>query len=148
MGDEPPIVVDQDELAEILGSVGWVLLPGELEALMHKYSFDPEGTEFTLSIFQGMLYNKIRGEISNDELRAAFLAFDQDDNGKIDRKELSEAFQCLDKKQFSAAECSEMLEEADVDKDGCIDIDEFINLLTSSKVPLLIQLVIPPENLM
>lgn len=144
--DEPSVIVDKATLSDMLAGLGWDLLPGELDALIHKYRFDEFETEITLSIFQGMLYNKICGEISNDELRAAFLAFDQDDNGKIDRSELAEAFKCLDKKQFSADECDEMLEEADIDKDGCIDIDEFINLLTNSKRPLLKHLGRPPDS--
>lgn len=145
-GEEPTVIVDKMTLSEMLSGLGWDLLPGELDVLIHKYRFDEHETEISLSIFQGMLYNKICGEISDDELRAAFLAFDQDDNGKIDKSELSDAFKCLDKKQFSADECHEMLEEADIDKDGCIDIDEFINLLTNSKRPLLKHLGEPPEG--
>jgi len=145
-GDNESIMVDRRILAEILTRVGWDLLPGELDAMIHKYKFDEDLQEFSYPILLGMLYNKIRGEISDSELRAAFRAFDQDNNGKIDKKELQEAFKCLDKNQFTSEECASMLAEADVDKDGCIDIDEFISLLTSSKRPLLKHLGCPPPD--
>lgn len=140
------INIDRAILKAMLNRAGWGLLHGEIDDLMHRYLINSADFVFNLTFFQGMVYDKICGKISDDELRMAFRTFDKDDNGKIDRAELEEAFACLDKKQFSSDECHEMLEEADADKDGSIDVNEFINLLTSSKRPLLKHLQTAPGS--
>ncbi|PRQ37797.1 putative EF-hand domain pair protein [Rosa chinensis] len=64
------------------------------------------------------------------ELKRVFQMFDQNGDGRISRKELSDSLENLgifipDKELFN------MIQKIDVDGDGCVDIDEFGELYQS-----------------
>ena len=54
----------------------------------------------------------------------------QDGNGYIDRRELAVMFR-FSGAQMTEAEITEIIDEADVDRDGLIDYGEFYNLMAS-----------------
>ncbi|XP_048729308.1 calmodulin-A-like isoform X2 [Ostrea edulis] len=64
-------------------------------------------------------------------IRAAFKIFDRDGNGLIDGKELKYAMQNLGEK-LTDKELADMMKEADTDKDGKIDYEEFVQIWKDS----------------
>jgi len=65
------------------------------------------------------------------ELKATFARWDTDGSGSITGDELFAIFKALDP-TFMQAELDEMMAEADVNKDGKIDINEFIDWCTNT----------------
>jgi len=65
---------------------------------------------------------------SEEELREAFKVFDKDGNGFISAAELRHVMTNLGEK-LSDAEVDEMIREADVDGDGQINYDEFVDMM-------------------
>lgn len=70
-----------------------------------------------------------------DELKATFKRWDTDGSGAITKDELFAIFRALDP-TFMEVELEEMMAEADVNKDGQIDINEFIDWCTSDESEL------------
>lgn len=64
-----------------------------------------------------------------EELKATFKRWDTDGSGSITKDELFAIFKSLDP-TFSATELDDMMAEADVNKDGKIDVNEFIDWCT------------------
>lgn len=62
------------------------------------------------------------------DLRAAFAVFDQDHNGFITRDELRSGLAIMGE-NLSESDIDDLLNLADVDKDGQINYEEFIQIL-------------------
>lgn len=62
------------------------------------------------------------------ELRSAFELFDADGNGFIDRQEIKTALKVLGE-ELSEEEIQDILEEADLNKDGRLDFFEFCRVI-------------------
>ncbi|KAM4603366.1 calcium-binding protein 4 [Polymixia lowei] len=65
------------------------------------------------------------------ELRSAFKQFDSDGDGKITLDELKEAMKGLLGEKLKKGELEEILSDIDINKDGTIDFDEFVMMLSS-----------------
>ena len=63
-----------------------------------------------------------------DEMKNAFKVFDKDGNKVITSYELREVLSNL--KSIPEEDIEEMVKEADVDKDGQIDYEEFIKMMS------------------
>ncbi|KAI8391189.1 uncharacterized protein BYT42DRAFT_555980 [Radiomyces spectabilis] len=63
-----------------------------------------------------------------DELMECFKAFDKNQDGQISRKELEEVLNKLGEK-LSPDEIKNMMEDADTNKDGYIDFEEFKKII-------------------
>lgn len=75
----------------------------------------------------------IPGHLSTDQIqqvRDAFNIFDKDKDGSITRDELKSVMLSLGLNP-SETEIMDMIDSADIDKNGVIDINEFINLMPS-----------------
>ena len=57
------------------------------------------------------------------QLREAFMAFDTDGSGSIDRAELKEIMLKIMPGQYTETEIDELIDKADMDGDGEIDFD-------------------------
>lgn len=69
--------------------------------------------------------------LSNDEhLRTAFLFFDKDSSGYIERQELADAL-ADDNGQANHAVVDHVLQEVDTDKDGRVSFEEFVAMMKS-----------------
>ncbi|KAK1386811.1 calmodulin-like protein 3 [Heracleum sosnowskyi] len=62
-----------------------------------------------------------------DELRKVFEMFDHNGDGRITKQELNESLEKMGI-FIPDQELSQMIEKIDVNKDGCVDIDEFGDL--------------------
>lgn len=67
-----------------------------------------------------------------DDLKATFKKWDADGSGTISKDELFAVFKALDP-SFMTIELDEIMSEADVNRDGQIDVDEFITWLSGGK---------------
>ena len=64
---------------------------------------------------------------SQDEMRAAFRQFDQDDSGYIQANELDSIMKKMGK-HFNRSQIDELLKSLDSSGDGKISFDEFVQL--------------------
>lgn len=67
-----------------------------------------------------------------DDLKATFKKWDADGSGTISKDELFAVFKALDP-SFMTIELDEIMSEADVNRDGQIDVDEFITWLSGGQ---------------
>ncbi|XP_010780999.1 calcium-binding protein 1 [Notothenia coriiceps] len=65
------------------------------------------------------------------ELRCAFKQFDCDGDGKITHDELKEGMKNLLGEKLKKGELEEILSDIDLNKDGSIDFDEFVMMLSA-----------------
>ncbi|MED6287019.1 hypothetical protein CHARACLAT_012160 [Characodon lateralis] len=65
------------------------------------------------------------------ELRCAFKQFDCDGDGKITLEELKEGMKTLLGEKLKKGELEEILGDIDLNKDGSIDFDEFVMMLSA-----------------
>jgi calcium-dependent protein kinase len=97
--------------------------------IIEKIDQDEDGmidyTEFLVSCTERQLV------VSLDYLEAAFKAFDLDDSGTITVEEIKNLLG--DGEQYDENIWKTILEEADDNNDGCIDLKEFISLMNNFK---------------
>lgn len=74
--------------------------------------------------------SKIKVELSRVQLEEVFRMFDENQDGKIDKKELSSfvGYERL----VQSADFEQLLRQIDKNNDGSIDIDEFIESIHDS----------------
>ena len=63
-----------------------------------------------------------------EEMNVAFKMFDKDKNGYIEREELKQMMTKLGEK-LTDGEIDEMMKEADTDKDGRVNYNEFLAMM-------------------
>jgi len=73
---------------------------------------------------------QIQKEEEEKELRAAFKVFDADNSGNISVEELRKAMETYGEK-LTTAQAQDLVNIADTNKDGVIDINEFVAWLMS-----------------
>jgi calmodulin len=79
--------------------------------------------------FLTVMARKMKDTDKPDDIKDAFKVFDKERNGFISSAELKNIMTQLGEK-FSEEEVDEMLREADVDGDGQINYDEFVDMMT------------------
>ena len=100
-----------------------------LRPLVNEVDIDGNGT-IELDEFIEMMRRPVPENDTDEELRAAFRAFDADGNGYISHAELKAVMQSLGE-GLTDAEIMEMIIEADLNGDGLIDFEEFKNMMTN-----------------
>lgn len=103
-------------------------VPKALAEILQNVDSDGSGeldyTEFLAATVDQKLY------MQRDVCWAAFRIFDLDGDGKITREELSTVLSGDGvKTTLGAHKVAKMIEEADVDGDGCIDFEEFCQMM-------------------
>lgn len=84
--------------------------------------------------FVNLLIKKaIVGEDREAELREAFKIFDKNGDSFITRSELKSAMKKIGEK-MTDADVDDMIRAADLDKDGKVNYEEFVNALASRPV--------------
>lgn len=67
------------------------------------------------------------------KLNELFALFDRNGNGKIDSRELKGVMTSVTSHRMTDAEVQNMIDEADTNQDGLIDINEFIVVMRAHK---------------
>ncbi|CAM0875390.1 unnamed protein product [Alopecurus aequalis] len=120
--------VTLQELKAGLARVGSKLAEPEMELLMEAADVDGDGY-LDYAEFVAITIHLQR--LSNDQhLRTAFLFFDRDSSGYIERAELADAL-ADDSGRADDALLDNVLQEVDTDKDGRVSFDEFVAMMKS-----------------
>ncbi|CAI5723294.1 unnamed protein product [Peronospora destructor] len=114
--------------------------PKELNAVMQSLGFESKhqtvddfDKEDSRSIdfeeFRDMMSAKMSDKDSKEDIQKVFDLFDDDKTGKISLRKLRRVAKELGE-TMTDAEMLEMIERADTDQDGEIDVDEFYAIMT------------------
>ncbi|KAE8819594.1 calcium-dependent protein kinase [Hordeum vulgare] len=118
--------VTLEELKAGLARVGSKLAEPEMELLMEAADVDGDGY-LDYAEFVAITIHLQR--LSNDQhLRKAFLFFDRDSSGYIERAELADAL-IDDSGKADDAVVDHVLQEVDTDKDGRVSFEEFVAMM-------------------
>eukprot|EP01051_Picozoa_sp_SAG22_P020920 SAG22_NODE_4413_length_1278_cov_0.976251_1_plen_251_part_01 len=124
--------INNDEFADAINMMHGNCLPKDvLEDMFAELDVDGDGSvsieEFSVLI--GPLRQKIdKFEVTDDELRDAFNAFDRNRDGSLDAQELCEVLKDFGV-ELSQDDLVRVMEEVDDDHDGTVDQDEFAKMI-------------------
>lgn len=121
--------IDVKELIQLMRAIGQNPSTAEAEDMIHEVDVDGTGTiDFDEFIVLMERFGKDPQE-TEMQLRAAFKVFDKNNDGFISVKELADVLMNLGEK-MTDDEFEDMINEADVDGDGQINYEEFIDMMT------------------
>eukprot|EP00210_Caulerpa_lentillifera_P007276 g6958.t1 len=116
-----------DEFKQMLQTKGSLIPDGELDKILKAVDIDGNGAidyeEFLAATMNLHAKSLVRDE---EQLINAFKKFDTDNSGAISKDELRQA---LREHSCAIEEIEQILEEADTNKDGEIDFEEFRNMM-------------------
>ncbi|KAG6512413.1 hypothetical protein ZIOFF_030524 [Zingiber officinale] len=115
------------ELGTIMRSLGQNPSEAELRDMISEVDADQNGTIDFLE-FLNLMTRKTKDADSEEELMEAFKVFDKDSNGFISAQELRHVMATLGEK-FTDEEVDEMIREADINGDGQVDYQEFVQMM-------------------
>lgn len=118
------------ELGTVMRSLGQHPTEAELADMVREIDTDGNG-QIDFNEFLNMMIIKMKDVITEDEIREAFLLFDNDGNGYISSAELRHVMTSLGE-TLTDEEVEELMNEADANNDGQIDYDEFVKLMMAS----------------
>merc|ERR1712032_1604317 len=123
-------VLKAKQMGEVMRKLGQNPAEAELQDMINEVDKDGAGlVEFPVFLY--MMAKKENDETAEDEIREAFKVFDGDGNGFINRVELRHVMMNLGEK-MTELECDALVDEADIDGDGCINYEEFYGMMTSA----------------
>mmetsp|Transcript_11364 Transcript_11364/g.10289 ORF Transcript_11364/g.10289 Transcript_11364/m.10289 type:complete len:115 (+) Transcript_11364:221-565(+) len=109
---------------------------------MHSLGFEPknqiiyqmmedieEEEAIDFEAFLDMMTKEMKNPDSHDSIKKIFSLFDEDSTGKISIKNLKKIAKDLGE-NMTEAELYEIIERADINGDGEIDLDEFYTIMT------------------
>jgi len=134
-------VIPSKHVGYVLRILGQNPTEDEIVAMVMKADCEWDGTmnrKDFLIVGQEILKNSCD---QMDDVRAAFRVFDYDKNGSISKEELKEAMVNLGQR-CTEEEFALMFAEADKNKNGRIDFDEFVDMMLPSA-----NTITRPENL-
>lgn len=115
------------ELGTVMRSLGQNPSESELTDMINEVDVDSDGS-IDFPEFLTMMARKMKDTDSEAEIAEAFKVFDRNGDGKISAAELRHVLTSIGEK-LSDYEVDKMIEEADTNNDGEIDIKEFTQLL-------------------
>ncbi|ODQ67419.1 calmodulin [Nadsonia fulvescens var. elongata DSM 6958] len=119
--------ITSKELGTVMRSLGQNPSESELADMINEVDADGDGT-IDFPEFLTMMARKMKDTDSEEEIREAFKVFDRDNSGSISAQELKHVMTSIGEK-LTDEEIEEMIREADKDGDGCIDYNEFVQLM-------------------
>ncbi|OWF54269.1 calmodulin-like [Mizuhopecten yessoensis] len=103
----------------------------EAERIIKENDMDGSGSVEYEEFENIMKIHILALEYQNDILRDAFKRFDKDGNGSLDHEELRRVL-CSIGESFTDEEADEMFTLVDADKNGRVDLDEFLAAFKAS----------------
>ena len=116
------------ELRTAMRSLGYNPSAEELQDLIREYDKDDSGT-IELNEFMKLMTNKIKEQEEVNQLIEMFEVFDRNGDGLLSKDEIKNLFDSINE-EISDEILEEFIKEADLDNDGKINFQEFVNLLT------------------
>ena len=124
--------VTTKELNAVLRSLGQTLTESELQTLLNTIDEDGNGT-ISESEFLAMMASQMNeGENEEEELKQAFQFFDKNGDGHISHAELRFVMNSMGE-DLTEDDVKAMMAEADGNKDGFIDFEEFRQIVQRTK---------------
>lgn len=121
------------DLLGIMRSLGQKPSETELAEMINEVDFDKSGT-IDFYEFLTMMSQKMKLADSEQEIKDAFAVFDKNGDKMISAAELRHVLINLGEK-LSDAEVEEMIKDADSNRDGFVDYEEFVSLLQGLQKP-------------
>ncbi|XP_045182057.2 calmodulin-beta-like [Mercenaria mercenaria] len=121
------------EMGKVLRTMGFQMTNKEIKAAVKQIDTNGNGTieygEFRSFLIKQFKHSKSEQD-TRQEIRQAFRIFDRDGNGYIEKAELRRAMKTMGE-PLTETELDIMMRDADKNKDGKIDYEEFVVLWTS-----------------
>ncbi|XP_008197239.1 neo-calmodulin isoform X2 [Tribolium castaneum] len=117
------------ELGVVMRSLGQRPTETELRDMVNEVDQDGNGT-IEFNEFLQMMSKKLKDADGEEELKEAFRVFDKNNDGLISSNELRHVMTSLGER-LSEEEVDDMIKEADLDGDGQVNYEEFVNILTA-----------------
>ena len=122
--------INTKELGQVMASLGSDNAEAELQEMIDQVDADGQSIDFPAFC---TLMSKVSASVDPmEEVQAAFRVFDKDGSGFIDAEGLRHITKSLGE-NLEESELEEMLKEADLDKDGKINFDEFLKIMAFTR---------------
>ncbi|RIB30273.1 calmodulin 1 [Gigaspora rosea] len=118
-------LITAQELGSVIKSLGYNPTDENLKTMIDKVDSDKDG-KINYEEFKVMMSQS--SNESTEDLREAFKVYDKDGNGYISAAELKSTMHSLGLK-LNDEEVEAMISQADINKDGRIDYEEFIKMM-------------------
>ena len=119
--------ITSKELGTAMRSLGQYPTEVELRDMINEIDADGNGC-VDFPEFLTLMAKKMNDGDAEEEMKEAFRLFDTNGNGFISGAELRHVMTCIGEK-LTDGEVDDMLHEADVDGDGMINYEEFVNMM-------------------
>ncbi|XP_059816715.1 calcium-binding protein 2-like, partial [Hypanus sabinus] len=123
--------VNYKDLGDCMRTMGYMPTEMELIELSQVISGGRVDFEDFVELMGPKLLEETADMIGMKEMQHAFLEFDADRDGRISRAELRDAVRTLMEEQPHSKELEEMLREVDLNRDGLVDFEEFIQMMSN-----------------
>lgn len=123
-------VISSRELGNLMKSLGQTPTEAELRDLVNEIDINGDG-EIDFGEFVSLMARQVSDHDAEEELREAFKIFDRNEDGFISPSELRLVMTNLGEK-LTDEEIDDMIREADFDKDGVINYEEFVFMITKT----------------
>jgi len=120
--------ISTKELLPVMRSMGQNPTEDEVLNLVIEYDVNGDGT-IDFDEFMEMMKKQAEHQDNSAELKEAFKIFDRDGNGYIDAAELKKVVTQYGAR-LSLEEAEELLHEADLDGDGKLNYNEFVQMMS------------------
>lgn len=117
------------ELGTIMQSLGQNPTEAELQDMINEVDADGNGS-IDFPEFLTMMARQMKDIDSTQEIKEAFRVFDKEGKGYISAADLRNVMTNLGEK-LTDEEIDEMIREADIDGDGLINYEEFVQMMTT-----------------
>jgi len=119
--------IDAKELKVAMRALGFEPRKEEIKKMIADVDRDGSGT-IDFNEFLQMMTAKMGERDSREEILKAFRLFDDDETGKISLKNLRRVAKEIGE-NMTDEELQEMIDEADLDKDGEVNEEEFLKIM-------------------
>uniref|UniRef100_A0A7S0ZCW8 EF-hand domain-containing protein n=1 Tax=Timspurckia oligopyrenoides TaxID=708627 RepID=A0A7S0ZCW8_9RHOD len=118
--------IDKTELAVVLRALGDDVQESEVEEIIKEFDTDGKGA-LTFSELLTLIIRRYDDDRFKVSVEDTFRIFDRDGSGGVSKKELHDVFKNIGA-DITWEETEVMLEEADTNKDGEVDFEEFLQI--------------------
>lgn len=126
--EEDDDVILSKDLGNVLRSLGQNLSNMEIMDMINELGDEVNGKKITFEKFLQAISPKMREITIQEEIKEAFGVFDKDGNGTVSLNEFRSVLSVA-VPNISEVELTEMLNDMDVNHDGCFEYSEFADLM-------------------
>eukprot|EP00873_Tetraselmis_striata_P016298 jgi/Tetstr1/436562/TSEL_002716.t1 len=123
--------ISNKELGTALRSLGQTITEAELQSMLGQADKDGDGT-MDFEEFLQLMSGNMKDPDPEEDIREAFKLLDRDGNGYLSAKELRYVLTNAGE-PLTDAEADNILGDADVDRDGRINFEEFVKMLAENE---------------